>query len=45
MFGDAPGFVKGHPSVLLRLPDETKKVEEFRRLVTDLRQARSLGDI
>jgi len=36
--GGAEGWVTVHPSYLLRLPDETKRVEERRRFIEELRE-------
>jgi DNA polymerase len=41
-FGEIQGFVTVHPSLLLRVPEETRKREEYRRFVDDLRRVRRL---
>jgi DNA polymerase len=41
-FGDLDGFVTVHPSLLLRVPEATRKEEEYRKLVDDLRRVRRL---
>ncbi len=37
------GFVTIHPSFLLRIPEEDRKAEEYRRFVHDLREVRKLA--
>ena len=43
LFGEKPGFVTVHPSYLLRLPDPSKKSEEYSRFVGDLSRALTLA--
>ena len=42
-FAGGKGYVTIHPSYLLRLPDRTKKVEEYDRFVEDLSSALTLS--
>ena len=41
-FGGLRGFVTVHPSFLLRIPDENRKVEEYSAFVDDLRRIREI---
>lgn len=42
-FGEQAGFITVHPSYLLRLPDDARRADEFKRFVRDLSNAKALS--
>ena len=44
-FGASRGFVTVHPSFLLRMPNDERKKEEYKKFVVDLRRIRAMGEM
>ena len=44
-FGILRGFVTVHPSFLLRLPNDKRKEEEYKKFVVDLRRVRVMAEM